>query len=132
MLGVEETTAWDDIKFGTTSIEHWYGIPDAALDDGVQHFPTNYNYSNEGDRFRYGGHLFREANPETLLKVLDAMVKANVAWDPTLSIYEANRDLQRVENGAVVQGLSASGAGEIFRAERGQSCVVLRSLDVDR
>jgi len=94
-VGVEETTAWDDIKFGTTSIEHWYGIPDAALDDGVQHFPTNYNYSNEGDRFRYGGHLFREANPETLLKVLDAMVKANVAWDPTLSIYEANRDLQR-------------------------------------
>ena len=65
-VGVEETTAWDDIKFGTTSIEHWYGIPDAALDDGVQHFPTNYNYSNEGDRFRYGGHLFREANPETL------------------------------------------------------------------
>ena len=94
-VGVEETTAWDDIKFGTTSIEHWYGIPDAALDDGVQHFPSNYNYSNEGDRFRYGGHLFREANQETLLKVLDAMVKANVAWDPTMSIYEANRDLQR-------------------------------------
>jgi dihydroorotase-like cyclic amidohydrolase len=94
-VGVEETTAWDDIKFGTTSIEHWYGIPDAALDDGVQNFPTTYNYSNEGDRFRYGGHLFREANHDTLMKVLDGMVKANVAWDPTLSIYEANRDLQR-------------------------------------
>ncbi len=39
-VGVEETNAWDDIKFGTTSIEHWYGIPDAALDDGVQHFPS--------------------------------------------------------------------------------------------
>ena len=23
--GVEETNAWDDIRFGTTSIEHWYG-----------------------------------------------------------------------------------------------------------
>ena len=95
--GVEETNAWDDIKFGTTSIEHWYGIPDAALDEGVQHFPSNYNYLNESDRFRYGGRLFREANPETLLKVLDAMVKANVAWDPTMSIYEANRDLQRAK-----------------------------------
>ena len=30
--GVEETNAWDDIKFGTTSIEHWYGIPDAAIE----------------------------------------------------------------------------------------------------
>ena len=60
-VGVEETNAWDDIKFGTTSIEHWYGIPDAALDDGVQHFPADYNYNNETDRFRYAGHLWREA-----------------------------------------------------------------------
>jgi hypothetical protein len=93
--GVEETNAWDDIKFGTTSIEHWYGIPDAALDEGVQHFPANYNYDNEGDRFRYGGHLWREANPEKLAKVLQSMVDAKVAWVPTLSIYEASRDLQR-------------------------------------
>ena len=37
-VGVEETNAWDDIHFGTTSIEHWYGIPDAAIPDGVQAF----------------------------------------------------------------------------------------------
>jgi len=95
--GVEETNAWDDIKFGTTSIEHWYGIPDAAIEDGVQHFPSSYNYNNETDRFRYAGHLFREANPERLTKVLEAMVKANVAWDPTMDIYEASRDLQRAQ-----------------------------------
>lgn len=95
--GVEETNAWDDIKFGTTSIEHWYGIPDAALADGVQHFPSSYNYNNETDRFRYAGHLWREADPARLTKVLDAMVKANVAWDPTLDIYEASRDLQRAQ-----------------------------------
>jgi imidazolonepropionase-like amidohydrolase len=94
-VGVEETNAWDDIKFGTTSIEHWYGIPDAALDDGVQHFPSDYNYNNERDRFRYGGHLWREANPEKLAKVLQAMVDAHVAWVPTFSIYEASRDVQR-------------------------------------
>jgi hypothetical protein len=97
-VGVEETNAWDDIKFGTTSIEHWYGIPDAALDDGVQHFPSDYNYNNERDRFRYGGHLWREANPEKLGKVLQAMVDAHVAWVPTFSIYEASRDVQRARN----------------------------------
>jgi len=95
--GVEETNAWDDIRFGTTSIEHWYGIPDAALADGVQHFPPSYNYNNETDRFRWAGHLWREADPERLTKVLEAMVKANVAWDPTLDIYEASRDLQRAQ-----------------------------------
>ncbi len=31
------------------------------------------------------------------MKVLDAMVEAKVAWDPTLDIYEASRDLQRAQ-----------------------------------
>jgi cytosine/adenosine deaminase-related metal-dependent hydrolase len=97
-VGVEETTAWDDIKFGTTSIEHWYGVPDAAILDGVQHFPSTYNYNNEVDRFRWAGRLWREADPEKLGNVLQAMVDHNVAWDPTLVIYEASRDLTRAQN----------------------------------
>ncbi len=96
-IGVEETTAWDAVRNGVRSIEHWYGIPDAALENGVQGFPSNYNYLDERDRFRYAGRLWREANPERLSKVLQAMVDRNVAWDPTLSIYEASRDLQRAQ-----------------------------------
>jgi imidazolonepropionase-like amidohydrolase len=96
--GVEETNAWDDIKFGTTSIEHWYGIPDAAIESGRQDFPARYNYNNETDRFRYAGRLWREANWDLLMKVFDGMVAAHVAWDPTLDIYEASRDLQRAQN----------------------------------
>ena len=95
--GVEETNAWDDIRFKTRSIEHWYGIPDAALEDGVQGFPSTYNYANEADRFRYAGRLWREANWEKLTKVFDGMIEAGVAWDPTLAIYEASRDLQRAQ-----------------------------------
>lgn len=97
-IGVEETTAWDVIRNRGTSIEHWYGIPDAAIAARVQNFPAGYNYSNELDRFRYAGRLWREANPERLHKVLDAMVEAGVAWDPTLAIYEASRDLLRAQN----------------------------------
>ena len=96
--GVEETNAWDDIKFGTTSIEHWYGIPDAAIESGRQAFPPAYNYNNETDRFRWAGHLWREANWDRLMDVFDGMIKAHVAWDPTLDIYEASRDLQRAQN----------------------------------
>ncbi len=83
-VGVEETNAWDDIHFGTTSIEHWYGIPDAAILDGVQDFPSYYNYNNETDRFRWAGHLWREADPARLQMVLDSMVARHVAWVPTL------------------------------------------------
>lgn len=96
-VGVEETDAWDDAAFGTTTIEHWYGIPDAAL-KGSQNFPASYNYSNESDRFRYAGRLWREADPEKLDTVLETLVDKNVGWCPTLVIYEANRDLQRAVN----------------------------------
>ncbi|MEK7728416.1 MAG: amidohydrolase family protein, partial [candidate division KSB1 bacterium] len=36
-----------------------------------------------------------EADPAKLQKVLQRLVEAGVAWDPTLCIYEASRDLQR-------------------------------------
>ena len=96
--GVAETNAWDDIRLGVTSIEHWYGVPDAAIRDGIQNFPPSYNYNNEVDRFRYAGRLWREADPDRLLQVLDGMVQKNVAWMPTLDIYEASRDLMRAQN----------------------------------
>ena len=95
--GVEETNALDDARFGTTSIEHWYGIPDAAVPDGRQRFPADYNYRNETDRFRWAGRLWREADSALLGKVLDTLVAAQVAWVPTLDIYEASRDLQRAQ-----------------------------------
>jgi imidazolonepropionase-like amidohydrolase len=94
---VDETNAWDDIRWGTTTIEHWYGIPDAAIPDRVQHFPADFNITDETHRFRYAGRLWREADPEKLTEVLAGMVKANVAWVPTLDIYEASRDLQRAQ-----------------------------------
>ena len=96
-MGVEETNAWDCCRLGMTSIEHWYGIPDAAI-NGTQHFPPEFSYSNEVDRFRYAGRIWREADPEKLEKVLKAMVDAHVAWDPTLAIYEASRDMTRAQN----------------------------------
>jgi len=96
-VGVEETDAWDDAALGTTTIEHWYGVPDAAL-HGSQDFPCDYNFSEEDDRFRYAGRLWREADPEKLHRVLQSMVDRGVAWCPTFVIYEANRDLMRAKN----------------------------------
>ena len=53
---------------------------------------------NEDDRFRYAGHLWRETDPKKVKKVLQNLVKNNVAWDPTFVIYEATRDLLRAKN----------------------------------
>ncbi|MEW5918505.1 MAG: amidohydrolase family protein [Gemmatimonadota bacterium] len=95
-LKVSETDALIASNAGVRSIEHWYGVPDAAL-KGSQNFPTDYNYWDELDRFRYAGLLWSEAdkNPEALSKVLDAMIKNGTNWNPTMIVYEDNRDVWR-------------------------------------
>jgi imidazolonepropionase-like amidohydrolase len=98
-IAVEETTAKDYVDLGVTSIEHFYGVPDAAL-DGLQDFPADMNYSNEIMRFGRSGELYTQANlnPKKLSALLDEMVAKHVYWDPTFSIYSAGRDLLRAQN----------------------------------
>src|SRR5262245_14428801 len=96
-IAVEETTAKDYAELGVNSIEHFYGVADAAL-TGVQNFPPEMNYANEIHRFGRAGELYAQADPAKLSKVLDLMVEKKVAWDPTFSIYEASRDLLRAQN----------------------------------
>jgi hypothetical protein len=96
-IGVEETDARDAAAFGVSTLEHWYGIPDAAL-KGSQNFPPSYNYNNESDRFRWAGRLWREADPVKLDAVLTEMIAKGVAWIPTFSTYEACRDMTRARN----------------------------------
>ncbi len=78
------------------SIEHTYGIPQAAL-PGTQNFPPFYNYSNEVDRFRNSGYIWTEADqyPERVKKVFDTLLENKTVWDPTMVVYEAHRDYER-------------------------------------
>jgi imidazolonepropionase-like amidohydrolase len=95
-IAVEETTAKDYVELGVNSIEHFYGVADAAL-NGIQNFPPDMSYSNEIHRFGRAGELYAQADPEKLHKIIDLMVEKQVAWDPTFSIYEASRDLVRAQ-----------------------------------
>ncbi|HEX7024841.1 MAG TPA: amidohydrolase family protein [Gemmatimonadales bacterium] len=95
-LKVSETDAAVASDAGVRSIEHWYGIPDAAL-VGSQGFPADYNYWDELDRFRYAGMLWSEADqhPDRLSAVIDKLIKNGTNWDPTMAVYEDNRDVWR-------------------------------------
>jgi cytosine/adenosine deaminase-related metal-dependent hydrolase len=77
-------------------IEHTYGIPQAAI-PGSQNLPAEYNYADELDRFRWSGKIWTEANqyPDRIQMVLKTLIRNDTAWDPTMVVYEANRDLQR-------------------------------------
>jgi len=95
-LKVSETDARVAANAGVTSLEHWYGVPDAAL-LGSQSFPSDYNYWDELDRFRWAGRLWEEADqhPERLEAVIDLMIEKGMNWNPTMSVYEKNRDIAR-------------------------------------
>ncbi|MFN0179129.1 MAG: amidohydrolase family protein [Gemmatimonadales bacterium] len=95
-LKVSESDALVASNAGVKSLEHWYGVPDAAL-AGSQNFPTDYNYWDELDRFRYAGYLWAEAdkNPAKLSAVIDRMIENGTNWNPTMTVYEDNRDVWR-------------------------------------
>lgn len=86
-------------KAGLTTMEHWYGLPEALFDDRtIQDYPANYNYNNEQHRFEEAGKLWKQAaepGSERWYKVMDELLKLDFTLDPTFNIYEANRDLMR-------------------------------------
>ena len=98
-VAVGEATARDFVDLGVNCIEHFYGVPDAAL-NGIQAFPPEMNYANEIHRFGRAGELYTQANLDQgkLSKLLDDMVAKGVAWSPTFSTYEAARDLIKAQN----------------------------------
>lgn len=84
-------------KAGLTSMEHWYGLPEALFDDEtLQNYPADYNYNNEQHRFEQAGKLWKQAAEPGSTKwyqVMDELIKLDFTLDPTFNIYEANRDL---------------------------------------
>lgn len=81
---------------GVSTIEHTYGIPEAAI-RGIQSFPLDYNEMDEIARFRESAHNWTEAekHPDRINEVLDVLVENGTVWNPTMAVYESNRDLER-------------------------------------
>ncbi len=86
-------------RSGLTSMEHWYGLPEAMFDDRtVQDYPADYNYNNEQDRFGQAGRLWKQAakpGSEKWNQVMNELLELDFTIDPTFNIYEASRDLMR-------------------------------------
>ncbi|MBO6524625.1 MAG: amidohydrolase family protein [Balneolaceae bacterium] len=84
-------------RLGLTSMTHWYGLPEALFEDKIiQDYPLDYNYNNEQHRFEEAGRLWKQsAKPgsEKWNAVMDEMVELDFSINPTMTIYEASRDL---------------------------------------
>ncbi|MGB5320851.1 amidohydrolase family protein, partial [Lutimonas sp.] len=86
-------------RAGLTSMEHWYGLPEALFEDRtVQNYPLDYNYNNEQHRFEEAGKLWEQAAApysDHWNAVMNELIELDFTLDPTFNIYEASRDLHR-------------------------------------
>lgn len=98
-MDVARWNVLNSARAGLTSMEHWYGLPEALFADRtVQNYPPDYNYANEQHRFEQAGRLWKQAAPPYSPRwnqVMDELLKLDFTIDPTFGIYEANRDLMR-------------------------------------
>ena len=98
-LSVARWNVLHSARAGLTSMEHWYGLPEALFDDRtIQDYPLDYNYQNEQHRFEEAGKLWKQAAEpysEHWNNVMNELLELDFTLDPTFNIYEASRDLQR-------------------------------------
>ncbi|HET8816758.1 MAG TPA: amidohydrolase family protein, partial [Pseudidiomarina sp.] len=98
-LTVVRTNVLDSARQGLTTMEHWYGLPEALFDGQViQDYSPEYNYNDEQDRFGEAGKLWEQAakpGSEKWNAVRDELIALDFTINPTLTIYEASRDLMR-------------------------------------
>jgi hypothetical protein len=98
-LGVTRWNVVQSANAGLTTMEHWYGLPEAMLpNSSIQNYPLSYNYSNEQHRFEEAGRLWKQAaapHTEKWNAVMDTLLKLDFTLDPTFDTYEAARDLHK-------------------------------------
>lgn len=98
-MDVARWNVLNSARAGLTSMEHWYGLPEALFQDKtVQNYRLDYNYANEQHRFGEAGKLWKQAAPpysEKWNQVMNELIELDFTLDPTFNIYEANRDLHR-------------------------------------
>ncbi len=101
-MDVGRWNALNSARAGLTTLEHWYGLPEALFaDKTIQNYPPQYNYQNETNRFEEAGKLWKQAAPpfsDKWNQVMNELLKLDFTLDPTFNIYEANRDLMRARN----------------------------------
>lgn len=101
-LDVARVNVLTTARWGLTSMEHWYGLPEALFDgQTVQQYPAGYNYLDEQHRFGEAGRLWAQAAPKGSAKyeaVISELLALDFTLDPTFTIYQAARDVMRARN----------------------------------
>ena len=101
-MDVAEMNVLETARNGLTTMEHWYGLPEALFEDKtIQNYPVEYNYMNEGDRFEEAGKLWKQAAEPYSKKwndVMNELISLDFTIDVTFVPYSVFRDVQRASS----------------------------------
>ena len=97
--GVARMNALDAAEAGLDMMTHYYGLFESLLTDySIQDWPLDYNYNNEQHRFGQVGRLWNqsaERGSDEWNALIDRFLELDFGLDPTMTIYEASRDIMR-------------------------------------
>lgn len=120
---VGRANAMTTARWGLTSAEHFYGLPEALFDDRLlQDYPSDYNYADEYMRSSEAGFGFKLAaqpGSDHWNKVLEEFLELDFTFVPTFAIYDANRDLMRARRADWHDEYTWPGLWDAFQPNRG-------------
>ncbi|HSG09093.1 MAG TPA: amidohydrolase family protein [Longimicrobiales bacterium] len=98
-MGVGRMNTITAARMGLDMQTHYYGLFESMLTGHtIQDWPLNYNYNNEQDRFGQVARLwYQSAEPgsDQWNSLIKEFVDLGIGMDPTMTIYEASRDVMR-------------------------------------
>jgi imidazolonepropionase-like amidohydrolase len=98
-MGVGRMTALDAARIGLDMMTHYYGLFESMLSNySIQNWPLDYNYNNEQDRFGNVARLWNQIydpGSDEWNALMDEFLELGFGIDPTMTIYEASRDVMR-------------------------------------
>lgn len=110
-------------RWGLTSSEHSYGLPEALFDDRtLQVVPSGYDYNDEYLRFATAGQTFLQAAKPGSAKwesTLQAFLDTGHTFVPTFNVYDGNRDVMRIRRADWHARFTDSNLWRYFKPQRG-------------
>jgi len=121
--GVARMNALDAAEVGLDMMTHYYGLFEALFDGRtIQDFPVDYNYQNEQHRFGQVGRLWyqsAERGSDQWNALIDRFLELDFGIDPTMTIYEASRDVMRAREAEWHEDYTLRRRWDFYRPSRG-------------
>ena len=121
--GVGRMNAIDAARLGLGTVTHYYGLFESLLKDyTVQNWPPSQNQSNEQDRFGQVARLWNQIHPrgsDEWQALIHEFIELGTTLDPTMTIYEAGRDVMRARNADWHAEYTLPSQWEFFEPSRG-------------